>query len=161
MARGRSRSSIYGRSWPRCRQQYGRSSERLDAEIAQLELRLEDLEESEAERQAAIPGPSTPTESPKPRAKAVRRPLPDHLARETIVHEPEMVCGGCNRSKLARLGEDVTEVLEKIRKRQPIPALLFRVQVGLVWDGLKFHGSSASSALLRWRFAMRSITAAI
>ena len=31
------------------RQQYGRSSERLDAEIAQLELRLEDLEENEAE----------------------------------------------------------------------------------------------------------------
>ena len=49
--------------------------------------------------------------------KAVRRPLPDHLARETIVHEPEMVCGCCDRSKLARLGEDVTEVLEKIPAR--------------------------------------------
>ena len=44
-------------------------------------------------------------------------------------------------------------------KRQPIPALLFRVQVGLVCEGLKFHGSSAPSALLRWSFAMRSITA--
>ena len=46
-------------------------------------------------------------------------------------------------------------------KRQPTPALLFSAQVGLVWDGLKFHGNSASSALLRWPFAMRSITAAI
>ena len=99
------------------RQQYGRSSERLDAEIAQLELRLEDLEESEAERQTAIVDPPTPTEPPKPRAKAVRKPLPDHLARETIVHEPEMVCGCCDPSKLARLGEDVTEVLEKIPAR--------------------------------------------
>ena len=99
------------------RQQYGRSSERLDAEIAQLELRLEDLEESEAERQAAIVDPPTPTGPPKPRAKAVRKPLPDHLARETIVHEPEMVCGCCDPSKLARLGEDVTEVLEKIPAR--------------------------------------------
>lgn len=98
------------------RQQYGRSSERLDAEIAQLELRLEDLEETEAERQAAIVDPPTPTGPLKPRQKAVQRPLPDHLARETIVHEPERVCGCCDRSKLARLGEDVTEVLKKSRR---------------------------------------------
>ena len=55
----------------------------------------------------------------------------------------------------------VGTVRRLLGKRQPIPALLFRVQVGLVWDGLKFHGNSASSALLRWPFAMRSITAAI
>jgi len=101
------------------RQQYGQSSERLDAEIVQLELRLEDLEESEAERQAAIPDPApSPSNFPtKPRAKAVRKPLPDHLPRETVVHEPELVCGCCDRSKLACLGEDTTEVLEKIPAR--------------------------------------------
>lgn len=33
--------------------QFGRSSERLDTQIAQLELMLEDLEESEAARPAA------------------------------------------------------------------------------------------------------------
>ena len=103
------------------RQQYGQSSERLDAEIVQLELRLEDLEESEAARQAAIPDPA-PSPSPanvpvKPRAKAVRKPLPDHLPREIVVHEPELVCDCCDRSKLARLGEDTTEVLEKIPAR--------------------------------------------
>jgi hypothetical protein len=103
------------------RQQYGQSSERLDAEIVQLELRLEDLEESEAERQAAIPDPAlphAPANFPtKSRAKAVRKPLPDHLPRETVVHEPELVCGCCDRSKLACLGEDTTEVLEKIPAR--------------------------------------------
>src|SRR5579863_565119 len=36
------------------RSQFGRSSEKLDAEIDQLELRLEDLEENEAERIATI-----------------------------------------------------------------------------------------------------------
>jgi transposase len=36
------------------RSQFGRSSEKLDAEIDQLELRLEDLEENEAERTATI-----------------------------------------------------------------------------------------------------------
>ena len=71
-------------------------------------------------------------------------------------------------SLLASSGRPLTQMAielgiqpSMLRKRQPIPALLFRVQVGLVWDGLKFHGNSASSALLRWPFAMRSITAAI
>ena len=99
------------------RQQYGQSSERLDAEIAQLELRLEDLEENEAEHQAARPDPDSAGGQSRPRAKAVRRPLPDHLPRETVVHEPEMVCGCGDRSRLARLGEDTTEVLEKIPAR--------------------------------------------
>ena len=99
------------------RQQYGQSSERLDAEIAQLELRLEDLEENEAEHQAARPDPDSANGQPRPRAKAVRRPLPDHLPRETVVHEPELVCGCGDRSRLARLGEDTTEVLEKIPAR--------------------------------------------
>ena len=99
------------------RQQYGQSSERLDADIAQLELRLEDLEENEAERRAAIPDPAASTGSPKPRQKAVRRPLPDHLPREIVVYEPAAVCGCCDKAKLARLGEDVTEVLEKVPAR--------------------------------------------
>ena len=33
------------------------------------------------------------------------------------MHEPEVVCGCCGRDKLARLGEDVTEVLEKVPAR--------------------------------------------
>ena len=75
------------------RQRYGRSSERLDTEIAQLELRLEDLEENEAEHQAARPDTGSPdpaslTAPSRPRVKAVRRPLPDHLPRETVLHEP-------------------------------------------------------------------------
>ncbi len=101
------------------RQQYGRSSERLDAAIVQLELQLEDLEESEAGRQASLPPPPGGGETAKPRARPTRKPLPDHLPRETVVHEPAIVCGccACDRSKLARLGEDVSEVLEKIPAR--------------------------------------------
>ena len=101
------------------RQQYGRSSERLEAEAAQLELRLEDLEENEAQRQAAIPDPPTPGAAAKSRRTATRRPLPDHLPRETVVHEPEIACrcGSCDPARLARLGEDVTEVLEKVPAR--------------------------------------------
>ena len=103
------------------RQQYCQSSERLDAEIAQLELRLEELEENEAEQRAARPNAASRDAPLRPRAKAVRRPLPDHLPRETVVDEPTTLCTCCEPGKLARLGEDVTEVLEKIPARLPAP----------------------------------------
>src|SRR3712207_9360069 len=54
-----------------------------------------------------------------PRRQALRRPLPAHLPRETLVHEPVLACRcGCtDPARLTRLGEDVTEVLEKIPAR--------------------------------------------
>lgn len=99
------------------RRQFGQSSEKLDAEIAQLELRREDLEESQAEQSAKRLQPQPVARNP--RKPAVRKPLPPHLPRETVLHEPEIICicQNCDRSKLARLGEDVTEVLEKIPAR--------------------------------------------
>jgi transposase len=99
------------------RRQFGQSSEKLDAEIEQLELRLEDLEESQAEQHVQRSQPASRPHTP--RKPAIRKPLPSHLLREIVVHEPEIicVCQGCDRSKLTRLGEDVTEVLEKIPAR--------------------------------------------
>lgn len=102
------------------RRQFGQSSERLAAEIDQLELRLEDLEESRAEQTARQPQADPPgAVTRKSRKPAIRKPLPVHLPRETVVHEPRIfcVCGDCDRSRLTRLGEDVTEVLEKIPAR--------------------------------------------
>jgi chromosome segregation ATPase len=72
------------------RRQFGRSSEKLDAEVEQLELRLEDLEESLAEHSAKISQPDTPLR--RPRKPAQRKPLPPHLSRETVVHEPTISC---------------------------------------------------------------------
>ena len=87
------------------RRQFGRSSEKLDAEVEQLELRLEDLEEGQAEQSARVAQPDPLLrQSRKP---AQRKPLPSHLPRETVVHEPKIICtcNDCDRSKLARLGE--------------------------------------------------------
>ena len=98
------------------RMQFGRSSERLDTQIAQLELILEDLEESDAARTAPA-AKLTPGQSRRERRQPVRRPLPDHLPREEIVHDPGSVCPGCGGTRFAKLGEDVTEVLEKIPAR--------------------------------------------
>ena len=69
-----------------------------------------------AQRQAAIPDPPAPGAAARPRRIATRRPLPDHLPHEPVVHEPEIACrcGNCGPARLARLGENVTEVLEKV-----------------------------------------------
>jgi DNA repair exonuclease SbcCD ATPase subunit len=94
------------------RMQFGRSSEKLDAQIGQLELMPQDLEEGEAARTA----PAATREPDRPRRERpqpARRPLPDHLPREEIVHHPGSVCPGCGGTHFSKLGEDVTEVLEK------------------------------------------------
>lgn len=103
------------------RQRYGQSSEKLDRDIAQLELRLEDCEETVGEQIGARPEPprSDCQREPRPQQKSGRKPLPPHLPREVVVHEPEIVCccGSCDPARLARLGETTTEVLEKIPAR--------------------------------------------
>ena len=73
------------------RMQFGRSSEKLDTRIQQLELMLEDLEKGEAARAtpAVKPAPDQPR---RERRQPVRRPLPDHLPRE--VSMPERICTG-------------------------------------------------------------------
>jgi len=98
------------------RMQFGRSSEKLDHQIAQLELMLEDLEEGEAARAAPV-GKRESDRLHRERRQPVRRPLPEHLPREEIVHHPGSVCPGCGGTHFAKLGEDVTEVLEKIPAR--------------------------------------------
>ena len=89
---------------------FGRSSEHLDAQIAQLELSLEELEVNVA--RAAPPKTAAGEASTKP----TRKPLPDHLPREPHVHEP--TTGSCNcpecGGKLRALGEDSSEMLEYV-----------------------------------------------
>ena len=98
------------------RMQFGRSSEKLDTQIQQLELMLEDLEEGEAVRTTAA-AKRAPDQPRRERRQPVRRPLPDHLPREEIVHHPGPVCPDCGGTRFSKLGEDVTEVLEKIPAR--------------------------------------------
>jgi transposase len=62
--------------------QFGRSSEKLDQTIAQLELSLEELEASESELLA----PSSISVPAVEKAKPARRALPESLPRETIIH---------------------------------------------------------------------------
>lgn len=93
------------------RMQFGRKSEKLDRQIEQLELRLEDLQADEgAADVAAAP------EAKRPRREGPsRKPLPEHLEREERVHLPtDDDCPDCG-GQLKPLGEDVAEQLEYVR----------------------------------------------
>ena len=97
------------------RARFGRSSEKLDRDIEQLELLICDMEESDAERQATREAPergaSSSTSKKKP---SVRVPLPDHLPLETIVHDAPCVCPTCGGSKFGQIGADQRDVLEYV-----------------------------------------------
>ena len=82
------------------RMQFGRSSEQLEQQIAQLELTLEDLEASSAQ----IP-PPIPMAEQTASAKPVRRALPPGLPREVITHASPCACPECG-GPLRSLGED-------------------------------------------------------
>ncbi|MEM9764916.1 MAG: IS66 family transposase [Pseudomonadota bacterium] len=92
------------------RSQFGRSSEKLDRAIEQLELALEDAEATSARSIPAAPVPSLEDTKARP----ARKPLPGHLPREERRHEAVSTCPGCGGSDLLKLGEDVTEVLDYV-----------------------------------------------
>lgn len=100
------------------RQQFGRSSEKIERIIEQLELMLDELE-SEAASGPLVIEPSAPTtddegESATTRKKSPgRRPLPDHLPRREIVHTPDCTCPACG-GMMRQVGEDVSDVLDYI-----------------------------------------------
>ncbi len=93
------------------RMQFGRKSEKIDRQIEQLELRLEDLQADDGVAAVDEPKRRTRPEAGKPTG---RKPLPAHLPREDVVHQPDdescPQCGGT----LAELGEDIAEQLDYV-----------------------------------------------
>lgn len=90
--------------------QFGHSSEKLNRQIEQLELTLEELE---AEAAATAPDRAVPPASERP---APIRALPPHLPREEIVHEPAggtCACPSCGGA-LRLLGRDTDELLDVV-----------------------------------------------
>jgi len=92
------------------RMQFGRSSEKLDAEIEQLELALEELltpslAAVKAQRAQPASVPVTP-----------RRELPAHLPREDQLWTLGPNCADCGHV-LRTIGEDISEQLEYVPAR--------------------------------------------
>jgi transposase len=97
------------------RMQFGRKSEKLERQIEQLQLRLEALEMNDAEQVATLPKQEQEKKEQRPRP--VRRPLPEHLLREVATYLPkEKACPDCGGA-LHKLGEEVSEILERVPAR--------------------------------------------
>ncbi|HEX5326644.1 MAG TPA: IS66 family transposase [Acetobacteraceae bacterium] len=99
------------------RAEFGRSSEKLEREADQLELAIEALEADQAERLAvASPIVAAIIESAVEAKKPARRPLPEHLPREDMIHAAPCACPSCGGA-LRWIGEEITETLDYVPGR--------------------------------------------
>jgi transposase len=102
------------------RELYGQRSERRARLLDQMEFELADLvataseDELAAERTAVAAGATVRSFT---RKKPSRKPFPEHLPRERIVVPGPTACTCCGSSRLAKLGEDVTETLEVVPRQ--------------------------------------------
>jgi len=88
------------------RAQFGRRSERLDAD--QLALALEELDSDIARIQESRP--TIATEAAE--APSRRKPLPDHLPRQDVLLDVDSEICGCCGGALHAIGESVSEMLD-------------------------------------------------
>lgn len=100
------------------REQFGQSSERGKQLIEQLELAIEDLEETQGAEQAKaeIAAPEATKEKHR-RAPRGPRKLPENLPIERVVEPAPCACGKCGGQRLRKLGEIVTRTLESEPRR--------------------------------------------
>jgi len=104
------------------RELYGSRSEHTRKLLDQMELELEEMEASAredeivAEMAANAHGAATPIPA-HTRRKPVRKPFPEHLPRERVIVPGPTACACCGSTKLAKLGEDITETLEVIPRQ--------------------------------------------
>src|SRR3954463_10828467 len=98
------------------REMFGPRSERSQRLIDQLELQLEEVAaangEEEAKAETARVEVAGFTRSP-----AKRRNFPADLPRRRVVHPVPQSCPCCGSSKLAKIGEDITETLDVIPRK--------------------------------------------
>ncbi len=101
------------------REIYGQRSERSARLLDQMELQLEELEASASEDELRAEQAAAKTTVVKAftRQRSSRKPFPDHLPRERVVVPAPSACACCGSTKLAKLGETITETLESIPRQ--------------------------------------------
>lgn len=99
------------------RWRFGRSSERVDDELRQQALALGDIAATAAlVAEAPDEEICVAVESPRSARPARRAPraFPEHLPRETVIHQaPNCDCPDCG-ARMRKLGEDVSEMLNYV-----------------------------------------------
>jgi transposase len=104
------------------RELYGQRAERKARLLDQMELELEELEAAAAEDEfaagkAAATSDNTTAVRGFARRKPSRKPFPAHLPRERVIVPGPTACACCGSTRLAKLGEDVTETLEVVPRQ--------------------------------------------
>lgn len=101
------------------RMQFGRKSEKIERQIEQLELKLEELQAERAEDtwqsdEELEPEQPAAASQEKTSAKKRTRRFPEHLEQETLTYVPvDSCCPQCG-STMTKLGEDISVMLEYI-----------------------------------------------
>ena len=90
---------------------FGKKSEKLVLKLEQLEFELEEDETTQAEAEA-LDERVSPRKEAKPRSE--RKPLPEHLKREQVMHKPDSDCCPDCGGGLRHFGDDVSEQLEYV-----------------------------------------------
>jgi transposase len=97
---------------------FGPRNERKARLIDQMELELEELEAAATEDEVAAEKAAATTQVHAfTRRRPARKPFPAHLPRERIIVPGPTACACCGSTKLAKLGEDVTETLEVVPRQ--------------------------------------------
>jgi transposase len=101
------------------REKYGPRSERSSRLLDQMELQLEELEATVSEDDLAAENAAANITAVGSfvRKKPARKPFPDDVPRERVVEPAPSCCACCGGTRLAKLGEDVTETIEVIPRQ--------------------------------------------
>jgi hypothetical protein len=98
---------------------FGPRNERKARLLDQMELALEELEAAATEDEVAAEQAAAATTEVRAftRRKPARQPFPAHLPRERVIVAGPTACACCGSTRLAKLGEDVTETLEVVPRQ--------------------------------------------
>ncbi len=89
---------------------FGKSSEKLDNEIADIELRIEEAESLGK----IVTTVEDPSENENEKQQPKRQKLPEQLPREQIILEAPTVCSGCGGKDFRKISDDKSEMLEYV-----------------------------------------------
>jgi transposase len=98
---------------------FGPRNERKARLLDQMELALEELESAATEDEVAAEQAAAATTEVRAfaRRKPARQPFPAHLPRERVIVPGPRSCACCGSTRLAKLGEDVSETLEVVPRQ--------------------------------------------
>lgn len=90
---------------------WGKSSEKLEREIDKVERMLEEEEITLGFNMVHL---SEASDLTKKKGQAKRKKLPSHLPREEMLLEASAKCDGCGGEQFRKIGEDISEILERV-----------------------------------------------